>query len=263
MDENMNIAEPIEQDTIPEVDEADAAEVETEQQDTTPSDEVSTDAAETDDTAESAPAEAQQPLVHIRYNHEDRQLSMAEAATLSQKGLAYEDTMSTIRSLAAAEGKSIKEFVTGLATARESRELARLKSECGGNEDAARRLFEVQNEKIAESVKKMLDDETAANAAELKDAQNQIVAQYEELREICHEVKTVKDIPQSVLKTAAEKKISLLDAYLRYQHTNAAKAAKAKETAANSAAASAGPMKSDANSGTDPLIEAMKSGMWG
>lgn len=266
--EDINTTE-LSEDTIPAETDAESAEVETDSGDTTPGTDESTatdtQTAEGSDTTdgEDSAGEVNEPLVPIRYNHEDRYLTMAEAATLSQKGLAYEETVSTVRELAASRGKSVKDYIASLVEAQESADLDRLKRECGGNEEAAKRLLAAEKEKRAGAVQKMIDDESAETEADIQAEREKIAAQYEELRETCPEIKNVKDIPQSVLKTAAEKKISLLDAYLRYQHTNAANTAKAKETAAASAAASAGTMKSDANSGTDPLIAAMKSGMWG
>lgn len=257
------------EDAIPAETNAKSAEVEADGGDTTPGTEESTptetqtaEEANTTDSEDSA-GEVNEPLVAIRYNHEDRYLTMAEAATLSQKGLAYEGTVAAVRELAASRGKSVKDYISGLMEAQKSADLERLKRECGGNEEAAKRLLAAEEGKHAGAVKKMIDDESAETEADIKAEREKIAAQYEELRELCPEIKNVKDIPQSVLKTAAEKKISLLDAYLRYQHTNAANTAKAKETAAASAAASAGSMRSGACSGTDPLVAAMRSGMWG
>ncbi len=264
-------AELLNEDTIPnESNEADAETVtENDATDTTPSRDANTGSVEV--PAEMEASEDSEklntdndesfPMVHIRYNHEDKHLSISEAATLSQKAMAYEPTMDTIRELAALRSMSVKDFVASVAAAQESADLNRLISECGGNEESAKRLLAVEREKAKAAVQKMLDDEKADYEADIAEARNRIGEQYEELRNACPEIKEVKDIPQAVIKMAGEKHMPLLDAYLRYQHTNRVNAQSVAEQQAAAKAASSGSLKSDADNGDDALVAAMMKGV--
>lgn len=246
-------------------------------EDTTPN----TEAAESDDAQTAEPNEvidettddgsidadtggADEPTLLIRFNHEDRHLTMAEAATLSQKGLAYEDTVSAVRQLAASRGQTVKEFLAKLSEAQEAADLDRLKRDCGGNEEAARRLLNVEKEKVAGAVQKMLDDEKAESEADIQAERERIVTQFNELQEMFpDEIKAVKDIPKKVIQIASEKKISLTDAYLRFKHQNATRAAQNAAQAKKAATASAGTMKTEQDNGADSSISAMMRGIWG
>ena len=207
---------------------------------------------------------ADEPMLLIRFNHEDRHLTMQEAATLSQKGLAYEDTVSAVRRLAASRGQTVKEFLSKLSEAQEAADLDRLKRDCGGNEEAARRLLSAEKEKVAGAVQKMLDDEKAESEADIQAERERIAAQFEELQDMFpDEIKAVKDIPKKVIQIASEKKISLTDAYLRFKHQNATRAAQNAAQAKKAATASAGTMKTETDNGAESSISAMMRGIWG
>lgn len=273
--ENTNFAETSNEDTMPKDDisvdtvtEADIGD-----KDTIPGDDTATETKEAStelDTEDALYADDElnkaanvcEPTVHIRYNHKDRQLSISEAATLSQKALAYESTMETMRELAASRSMSVKDFVASVAAAQKNADLNRLMNECGGNEKTAKRLLEVEHEKIKTAVKKMLEEEKTEFETDIAKARENIGAQFDELRNNCPEIKDVKDIPQAVFKMAGEKQMTLFDAYLRYQHTNRMNSETAARQQAAAKAASAGSMKSELTSSEDRLFAALKSGLW-
>lgn len=273
--EDINIAELFSEDTTPSEDSTvDSTDIPTEEQeDTTPNEADTgndTDTSPTADETEAPNADesvsgttTESPMLHIRYNHEDKHLSLDEAASFAQKGMAYESTMEALRSLAAASNQTVKDFVQNMAAAQEKSLFMRLTEECNGNEEAARRLMSVENDKIKSAVQKMMENEKAEHESDIAEARNRIGEQYEELISACTEIKEVKDIPQPVIKMAYDKKITLLDAYLRYQHKNTTAAKLAAEKAAEAAKATAGTMKSEKADGDDSISAALMKGLWG
>lgn len=95
-------------------------EVETTVEETAEAAEDTTPATETEETTETT--EVTEPItVPIRFNHESKHLTIDEAATYAQKGMAAEPVMSKLRYLSAIFDKPVNQVVESLLTANEEK----------------------------------------------------------------------------------------------------------------------------------------------
>ena len=116
-------------------------------------------------------------------------------------------------------------------------------AECGGNEEAARRLFAYQRQ-------------------ERERASSEEAAAGEAFRELCDafpgRFREPGELPAEVVELAARRGLSLLDAYLRYEHEGLEKAAREKARQEKAALASSGSMTGE-SAQPDPDAEAFSA----
>ena len=226
------------------------------------------DPATTPDGSDPAPDPS--ITIPVRFNHEDRQLSLEEARTLAQKGLKFDElapTLEKLRFLAAAEGLSLSQLADTLITRQNQQLYQALLQECGGNEAIARRLFAAEQADWQARYQAGQQDE--ARAAELADQQRQedltgrLAREFLELREAFPEVTAITAVPRPVLALAVEQGIPLTDAYLRYQHRQQQNIAAALAAEQAAAGASPGSQAAGGDDGFDPTFAAFVSGVGG
>ncbi|MBQ6829794.1 MAG: hypothetical protein IJO59_01570 [Clostridia bacterium] len=221
---------------------------------------------QTTETETAPPAEAS-PLIPVKYNKQMRSLSRDEAVTYAQKGMKYDSLSPILESLkyvAASEGKTLAEFVQAIRDHHDESALAALVDRCGGNEEIARELFEVQKGKHQAAYENLLKSEQDAENETEEALTKRLADELAALREEFPEVTEYGKLPAAVIHEAEEKGISLLDSYLRYQHREQRKAETAQNQQAAAAKASAGAQASaGGNEGTDPAINALMKGIWG
>ncbi len=83
------------------------------------------------------------------------------------------------------------------------------------------------------------------------------------LREECPDVSDFDALPESVIKTALDEGISLLDAYLRHEHRERVRVEAATDAARKAGAASAGAQRTQLTPVPDPAVQAMLAGVRG
>lgn len=83
------------------------------------------------------------------------------------------------------------------------------------------------------------------------------------LREECPDITAFDAVPESVIQTSLDEGISLLDAYLRYEHRERLRIQAASDAARKAGEASAGTQRSELQPTPDPTIEAMMAGVRG
>lgn len=202
--------------------------------------------------------------IPVRYNHQSRQLSAAEATALAQKGLKYDELspmLDKIRLLAAGCGKSVTEMVDGLVAAGDQALYRRLLEEAGGNEQVAGRLMELEKTKRQTALAEAAKTQQEREADDRQALADRLATEFMELQSDFPEVQEFSAVPKSVVQTAIDKNISLYDAYLRYERAEGKKAAQAAQQQAVAAAASVG-SRSDAppQEAPDPVLRAMEQG---
>jgi hypothetical protein len=216
---------------------------------------------------ETAPTPEASPIITVKYNKQMRSLSHDDAVNYAQKGMKYDSLSPILESLkyvAASEGKTLAEFVESIRTKHDENVMDALIDKCGGREDLAKELFEVEKGKHQSAydnlIKAEKDAETESEESVTKRLADELVA----LREEFPDVKSYSDLPVPVIREAEEKGVSLLDSYLRYQHREQKKAAEAKAQQASAAKSSTGAQSSvGGNESVDPIIAALKQGIWG
>ena len=196
--------------------------------------------------------------IPIRYNHQDRTLTLEQAQALAQKGLKFDElapVLDRLKTLAAAGGKSVPELVDSLAEEHRQRLYQSLLEECGGNEALAGRLLEA--EKLRQQAL-FADKQAADKDALLRRLADEFVGLQKEFPQLTR----FGDLPRTVVEMAAGG-MPLLDAYLRHQHSEHKKVAAAREAAQRAAQASAGSQAAGAGETANPTIEALLAGIWG
>ena len=172
--------------------------------------------------------------------------------------------LESLKYVAAAEGKTLAEFVSAIRDQHDKNALEALVDRCNGDEELAKELFDVQKGKHQTAYENLIKAEQQAEQETEEAVTQRLADELAELRGEFPEISAYSDLPKSVLRDAEKKGISLLDSYLRFKHNEEKKAAEVKVQQATAAKASVGAQASTGgNEGTNPVIDAMMKGIWG
>ena len=180
----------------------------------------------------------------VKYNKEHVTLSREDAIRYAQMGMKYDTVrpmLDTLHAVAAREGKTLTAYVEGLA-------------EGATPSVTACAVPPPPKEEAIPSV--ACGDDSTAIADRLA----------EDYLTLCREIPTVgafDALPPAVLSEAAESGISLLDAYLRYEHRERARIAADTAAAAAAAEHSLGSQAAGASPDITAAERAMLRGVWG
>ncbi len=216
--------------------------------------------------AETAPAE-EEALFSVKFNGQVKHLSRQDAAAYAQKGMNYDRLLPVLDSLkyvAASEGKSLVEFAESIRKQHEDRQYEALVDRCNGDEELAKTLLEVEKGKNKAAFESLIASEQQKDAETDEAVTKRLADELVEARAECPEITEYSKLPAAVRREAEEKGVHLLDAYLRFQHRERKKADAAKAEQAAASKASMGALASkNTDEGTDPVIAAMRRGIWG
>ena len=220
-------------------------------------------AAEATAAAESASSNASEaPItVPIRFNHETKALSLDEAATYAQKGMAAEPLMSKVRLLAAVFEETPAQALDKLINTHAEARKAEILEKVSGDETLANQLLEAEKSKYQKAVDEMTAAEKLADEQEKASVTDKLASDFIELQKEFPEILTVDKVPKSVISDAVNKNISLLDSMLRYDRKESKNIKAAIEKQQAAAQSSTGSVSSADNDGTSPEIEAMLQGL--
>lgn len=197
---------------------------------------------ETDDAPAQPAEEATAITIPVRFNHQERQLTVEEAGNYAEMGLAYEQLKPTIRQLrmlAAGSGRTVEEMVTNLMEANDRMLHDRFLEETGGNQKAADILLEDAKRKREEAYHAGKQQQDAAAQAKRQELTDRLAAEFIELQAEFPELDSVDKVPAAVLNTAA-KGTHMLDAYLRYKLQQERRVAQNRTQQQQAASASVG-----------------------
>ena len=155
--------------------------------------------------------------------------------------------------------------MAGVSGSSEEAAVEKLKEQCGGNEEVAKKLYAYQKQerlsKLGEKKAASLRSKEEMTKAQRDKLQDTLAQGYIELaKEIPDKFPSFKDVPRPVVDMAVKKGISLLDAYLRFEHSENQKRESAKAKQAAAAGSSAGTMESKPVE-TAPEIDAFLAGL--
>lgn len=231
----------------------------TDAENTSENNEATEQSAGTDDTASA-------PFLSVRYNHEDRELTRAEAQSYAQRGIQAEPIMADLRYLAAQDGfKSVKEFMENLKSTAEASRLENLRGQLvdEGNEELLNSILAAETAKIRSAAGIIEEDEKKAFASEYETEHERLADEFIALQKEFPDLKEFKEVPKTVLQIAQKEKVSLLDAHLRFLHAENKKIKQAEMSSAAAAKSSTGSMAStDTSGGTSSVLDAMRKGIW-
>lgn len=215
-------------------------------------------------------ADANQVPVSITLNvaGEEKEYTPDEAAPLVENGLkwqAFQESYDKLEYLAETIGKDVPELVDAMMRSSEEAAVEKLKEQCGGNEEVAKKLYAYQKQerlsKLGEKKAASLRSKEEMTKAQQDKLQDTLAQGYIELaKEIPDKFPSFKDVPRPVVDMAVKKGISLLDAYLRFEHSENQKRESAKAKQAAAAGSSAGTMESKPVE-TAPEIDAFLAGL--
>ncbi len=150
-----------------------------------------------DECLETKPSEQSEIFVPVKFNKQVLNLDLQKASELAQKGMKF-DVISKdydeLKGLAKAEGKSVGEFIEALKSRKNAIRENEILEKCGGDRQFAEHILQLENGTKAES-----------NGLS-------------ELLENFPKIKSLADLPESVVESAQLKGTLLLDEYLRYLH---------------------------------------------
>ncbi len=153
--------------------------------------------AEKQTETDTIPNAENEVFIPVKYNKQTVNLNLEKAQEFAQKGMKF-DAISkdyeALKELATAESKSVSEFINKLKSESFEKKKTELLEKCGGDESFAEHILTLENKPI-------------------NDAKG-----FLELRECFPEVKSIEDLPESVVENAKLKGTLLLDEYLRYRH---------------------------------------------
>lgn len=207
----------------------------------------------------------EEPIITVRYNHQDRGLTMAEAVTLAQKGLKMDsmaDMLNDISYLAAIQDKTPAELIKSYIEAGENIKRQELIDRYGEDNEVIEVLmekFKNENQQKFSAVKETIKQKE--EAAE-QDINQRIAEEFQNMKADFAELTDYASLPTEV-KRAAVNGTPLKYAYLEYKYAQEKLAAAAKSQAEAAAKKSTGSM---ADSDTDHKTEAeirFLNALWG
>ncbi len=180
--------------------------------------------------------------IPIKFNKEERELSLEEATTLAQKGLKYDmitPEFDRLRILAQHNGKSVGEFLSMVEGNLRKEHRDEILSKCGGNEEFTDNFINMEE--------KLLGDD----------------GQIKELKEFFPEISGYDELPKEVIARSREKGSRILDEYLRYLHTLKMQKKASEEKEKDVKKHTLGSLKTEDTGAVDPVRNMFLKGLWG
>lgn len=224
-----------------------------ENMDTTP--DFSTDNIDTATSSLDTTPNKDEPFVTVKYNHKQKNYSLAEAAELIQKNMHYDSSIKKLQFLANSRGVKLPELVNEIFEAAETKEIERLQREFADDEAGLISALNGRKENFERAFLEMLKKE------EEPSLNQRLADEYFELLEYFPEIQGIEEIPDEVLKMSAQKNKSLVLCFALHKAKEQAKLLKEAEKNKNNNLSSAPSLSSPTIAGEDPTILAMLKGL--
>lgn len=210
-----------------------------------------------------AEADGDEPLLTVRYNHQDRALSMTEAKELAQKGLKFDsmsEMLNDISYLAAIQDKTPAELIRGYIEAGENLKRRELTEKYGEDNEVVDILMEKFKNENQQKFTAAKETHKQKEAEAEQNLNQRIADDFQKMKADFPELTDYASLPLEVRK-AAVNGTPLKYAYLDYKYAQERAVAAAKEQEAAAAKKSTGSMATDegANSAENELLK----GLWG
>ncbi len=180
--------------------------------------------------------------IPIKFNKENKELSIKEAKELAQKGLKYDmitSDFARLRAMAEKNKKSVSEFLSFVDESLKAQRRNEILSKCGGNEEMADKFISME--------------EQISGGNE----------QLGELKEYFPEIENISQLPEEVKTAAAEKGSRLLDEYLRHLYLLQKKEKEKQEIKKEINNHTLGSLKTEDDKSLDPVRNMFLKGIWG
>ncbi len=214
---------------------------------------------------ETVPPEDEAVFFTVKHKKQIHSLSRDDAMDYAQKGMKYDDLQPLLESLkyvATSEGKTLAEFVEAIRSQHEDNLFLQLMDRCG-DEEIARELLEVEKGKHKAAFESLLEREKNEELETDEAVTQRMAEEFEVLRREFPQYTEFAKVPQSIVREAVEKGVTLLDAQLRYEHRQRIKAENARAAQTAAAKASTGTQMSAGIERGSPVEAALMKGLWG
>lgn len=198
---------------------------------------------------------------------EEREIPTEEAAPYVEKGLMWDsfgDSYAKLQRLAASCDKDVSGLIDALVESNEKAEYNRILAECHQDEALAKQVHAYRK---AEADRKYNEQVSAASqkreqaVSQKKEALTErLASEFVELSKEVPDFKEFKDVPRAVVDAAVGKGISLYDAYLRFERSEARRRQAEEGSAAAAAKNTAGSMASNIDAPNE-VMEALMAGL--
>ena len=203
------------------------------------------------------------PVVPIQFNHQYRELSIAEAATWAQKGMQADSLLQDLQYLAAANGAgSIPALLKALRGAHESMLIDQYSKRTGGDEQLARQLVELEQHKYGAAAQQIGQQQQQAQRQAAGQINQRLADEFIALQREIPEIGRFDQLPQAVIERSVKTGIPLIDSYLRYQYAAQRAAGQARQQQQAADSASAGSMHSASGAQPGAAVSAMLRGLF-
>ena len=181
-----------------------------------------------------------QLTVPVKFNHKIFSLSLEDAAAYAQKGMKYDlisEDYERLKSIAAGKKSSVPDFITELENAGLKSRIEELKAKCGGDEDFAKHIAELESKSLG------TDPLT-------------------EIKKYFPSIKDISSLPPEVTERAKARGSNLLDEFLRYRADMNLKKKQGADFFNAAENSSTGSLKEADSSFSSASAEVIK-GLWG
>ncbi len=181
-----------------------------------------------------------QIFIPVKFNKQVLNLDLEKAQELAQKGMKFDliaKDYQALKDLAKEDGKSVGEYIGELISLKKAKRQSEILEKCGG------------------------DKEFAEHILKLKEGNFEEDNGFLELKESFPNIKTLEDLPQSVVEAANLKGSLLLDEYLRYLHNQDIAAKSSIKEQRDAKLSAMGPL-ANKNVGENPETAEFLRGLW-
>lgn len=159
--------------------------------------------------------ESEPPSISLSVGGEEKTYTPEEAAPLVENGLkwqAFQESYDKLEYLAETIGKDIPALVDAMMASSEEAAVEKLKEQCGGNEEVAKKLYAYQKQerlsKLGEKKAASLRSKEEMTKAQRDKLQDTLAQGYIELaKEIPDKFPSFKDVPRPVVDSQANQSI--------------------------------------------------------
>lgn len=226
----------------------------------------STEAEQDNDVSEPTPP----PVIEVKYNKKVQSFSLDDAKPLIQKGLKWDSFQSEyekLKYLSSTTGQTVSELIESLVASNEEALYQQILEKAGGNEEVAKELHEAKKadrqRKYAELKAQEAEREKQDEEAERQAENDRIANEFIELKQETGKFSEFSEVPKEVLRLAAQKHISLLDAYLRYERSESKKAEAQAAKQAENEKSSTGSLNDSPTDSNASMAAEIRKGIWG
>ena len=208
------------------------------------------------DDLDTIPNDDAQPFITVKYNHKLENIPLDEAKEIIQKSMHSQDTLKKLQFLANGKGISLNDYVNDVFEAEELKEIARLEEEFSDDNEGFIEALNKRKGKFEEAFLEMLKEEN-----EPEDLNRRLADEFFELIDYFPNMSSINDLPEEVLREAAEQNKSLVVTYAIYKAKEQAKLIEANEKNNINKLSSAPSLSSTKTAGEDPVVLAMLKGI--